>query len=734
MNKLFKYLKIYLPIIICAVIFTPNVAVAWSCGWCADLVDWVKGNVLEALGIDTNVNCAVPQMEKSFCLFCPMFKIIFNAGSLMAHKSYTTFGEDLAQLLLIFLGVSLALIILRYVASFGAKDPYGLMNDVMRKVFLGITIYIILSYNYYYILNLTLVPIFDAAMNFVDLANNGNTPTGCSEAGGILGFSSNASGGGMPADVGKMIVCAVDNIENKINLLFEFGEWAFCRGTGPDRILFILPHPIYIIDAILLYLGGIFFIVAYPWVMADAVLQLGIAMTLLPFAICGYAFQGTKSYIGKIWKWILNSLFVFIFMAILLSCILGYIENLLLGALGNADADKIFVSPNEGVAFWGANMIMIIFMLCIGWNYMPIVSSLAKRFSEGSGLGAGANIGKAVSDKVEDNVSRMAKNAGSQAVNAADYVVSGVSRGAGHIGRPAMKWAVNRAGGKLNLGGMTYSNVNIGGGKKVLSRSWTNPINDRLHETYYNRFLDIKQEKDDSGILIKSEVKFKNNFIKKHLLDKKGDINVEAINKLLNSDIAQVPGAKEAIMSQVAIEVAKIKGLDIGTNFNSRNIIFDPTNPYEIKVMQQDTSKKDTNFSLKMDPNTGRVAITMDRIRSDGSRIAVFDNGMVKITTIVDKDGNEVSTTEYYKRISDNHTKITDSIEENQVVDNTGKIAKDLDPSQGGKVADDLCFGMDDSMNLGMKIPNGKTVKDMYIGLMQRNRVTKRNRQNTKFF
>ena len=108
MSKLFKYLKIYLPIIIiCLVIFTPNTANAWSCGWCESLVKWVVEKATEAvlnvLGIDTNINCSTPQMEKSFCLFCPMFKIIFNAGSLMAQKSYNAFGGELAQLLLVFL-------------------------------------------------------------------------------------------------------------------------------------------------------------------------------------------------------------------------------------------------------------------------------------------------------------------------------------------------------------------------------------------------------------------------------------------------------------------------------------------------------------------------------------------------------------------------------------------------------------------------------------------------------
>ncbi len=734
MSKLFKYLKIYLPIIvICVMIFTPKTAEAWSCGWCKSLVDWVVEKatdaVLAVLGIDTNVNCALPQTEKSVCLFCPMFKIIFNAGSLMAQKSYSIFGKDLASLLLVFLAVSLALIILRYLATMGAKDYGGLMNDIMRKIFLGISIYIILSNNYYYILNLLLVPVFDAAMNFVDLAGGAEgASTACSEASGIIGFSANASGGGMPVEVGKMIVCAVNNIENKINLLFEFGEWAFCRGTGPDRLLLIFPHPIYLIDALILYLSGIFFIVAYPWVMADAVLQLGVAMALLPFAICGYAFQGTKNYIGKVWKWILNSLFIFIFMAIVLNCILGYIQSILSAALNSADPEKIFVSPNDGIAFWGPNMIMIVFILCIGWNYMPIVKDLSKPFADGSGLSAGSKTGEPIAQKIEDNVEKMAKTAKNQAVNAAGVIVSGAGRTVGHIGRPLMKSAVGAAGGSLGLMGMTYSNINIGGGKKVLSRSWKNPINDRTHETYYDRFLEIKQEKDVTGKLIRSDVKFKHNFINKHLLDKNGDINVGGIKKLLESDVAKIPGMQEAIMAQIAIEIAKKKKLDIGTYFSDRNITFDPLNPYEIKVNQKDHQKQDTNFSLKMDPATGRVAISMDRIRSDGSRVSVFDNGMVKITTVVDKYGNETSTTEYYDRAKKHHTDLRDKLEAGQIIDSRGVIASDL---ASGK--NDLCFGMDDSINIGLNL-RGRTVKQVFTEQLRRNRVARKNRIKSTFF
>lgn len=56
------------------------------------------------------------------------------------------------------------------------------------------------------------------------------------QCGGVIGYSGTAGSGGaggLPMNVGASIVCAVEDIERKINMLFEFGKWAFCRGNGP---------------------------------------------------------------------------------------------------------------------------------------------------------------------------------------------------------------------------------------------------------------------------------------------------------------------------------------------------------------------------------------------------------------------------------------------------------------------------------------------------------------------
>ncbi len=568
----------------------------------------------KTLGIDTEDNCVTPTLETVDCMFCQMFKILFNAGSLVAAKSYEAFSSELGQLIIIFLAVSLALIILRNIATMGSKDPSALLNDIFTKTFVGIAIYIIVAKDYYNILNLTLSPIFDTGLSFV---KSGNTT--CANADGVIGYSSNAgsgAGGGLPMSVGTSIVCAVEDIERKINMLFEFGRWAFCRGNGPDRLFYIIPNPIYIIDGILLYLAGIFFMVAYPWVMADAVLQLGIAMAFMPFAVCGYAFQGTRSYLSKVFTWILHSLFVFMFMAILIMCILGYINNLLLGAMENTSDPKVFFeNPNQGLAFYGPNMIKIIFILVIGWAYMPVIVDLAEKFSNGSaGIGAAQKIGSAIKQTVD-----------SQTRKAADWAVGATGKAAKKAGRvtkrrmqagirQATKVGVrhfgktNATGGKtLKMLGYTFSLDRNADGTEVLRREFKS-ITGRTHTMIADKYATIKREKTASGKIIRTQVKFKHGFVKDHLLDKNGFINKGALETLMNSDLAKDPENLKDIMTQLAIEINKARtGEDVGAYFSSRNVEFDPNNPYSLRMEQIDNTGKKTSLALDIDATTGQV-------------------------------------------------------------------------------------------------------------------------------
>ncbi|MCM1323644.1 MAG: type IV secretion system protein [Acetobacter sp.] len=620
MIKLRKYLFRYLPLIV-GICFFFSASYAF-----AGIVDWAVGKAGETaafiLGIDGRDNCTPPQALTT-CRFCPLFKILYNSGSYVAGKAYAIFSTDIGRVILTFLAVCLAIIVLKNLSSMNSKDSGTLLNDIFRKTFVCIAIFIIITQDYYNLMNITLIPVIKTGL---DLASIGYPISSCSSAGGIQGFTSLAGANaeaGLPREIGEMIICTAENIESRINLLFENGEWAFCLGMGPHRLLHIIPHPVYLIDALFLYLGGIFFFVAYPWVLADAILQLGIAMALMPFAVAGYAFNGTKSYLGKVFGWILHSIFVFIFMAILMTCILDYIGNLLKAATAVVDPATLFTDANSGIAFFGPNMVMLIFILVIGWSYMPMTKELADSFSNGSGLSAAQSTGNKVTAMMEKQSGKIAEKTAGMMWDRG----KSMGRSAMHIASRQGANAFVSAFGKtdatgnkeLNLLGIKFTKVKNADGSTYLQRDFTS-LTGRKHLMASDKYMTIKSESTGgTNTQVKNTVTFKKEFAEKYLFNADGSINKGSLDKLLSSPLAQNPEYKQAIMEQVAVQALKVRGKQIGTYYKSRNVTFDPNNPYNIVVEQFDNTGKKTTFSLNINQQTGQTAVSFMRTRDRNS-------------------------------------------------------------------------------------------------------------------
>lgn len=751
-------LQIFFPIIIGFVV------VCFATSACAGVVDVVVDAAADvaafALGIDTTDNCIPPQAH-SGCLFCPLFKVLFNAGNYVADKSYRIFSSDLGKLVIIFTAVSLAIIILKNIASMTSQDPGTIINEILKKTFVCIVIFLIVTKDYHNVLNITLVPIIQTGLSFTNMVDSTAICSASAGGGGFMDTLGAGKNAGIPSSVGTMFLCAAQNIESKIYLLFENGNWAICLGTGPHRLFHILYHPVYIIDGIILYLGGIFFMVAYPWVLGDAILQMGISMALLPFAIAGYAFNGTKSYLPKVFNWILHSLFVFIFMAVLMTCVLTYIANSLTAATSVVDPKVLFTDPNTGIAFFGPNMIMIIFILVIGWSYMPMTKELAGTFSEGSsGLSAAQSFGTKLTDAVEKQADKVANKATDIAINTAKDTVKSTSLRARAIGRRSLIGMANTFGTTNGLGGktlkfgpITYSTMKDLQGKSFLKREWLNPINKRKHEMFSDKYVTVRREKDKNGNLIKSKVEFKKDFLRKHLFTADGFVNMGAYNALMSSPLAQQPEIRKQILAAVAEQRLKALGKDIGTHFRSRTVTIDPNNPNKILVEQVDETGKKTIFSMEIHSQTGQIAVGLKQQR-DHNRYEkkllpnnnpfseeyelFFDNGVIQTTTTGAHDPNtgltrgEVTRTRVSPAAQKGHDSIRAQFDDHQVVGRNGAVSPLLgamdpeDPTSPNPL--NLEFGMSDF--LGVSSINGKTVRDFFVKDIL---ATGRNKEATKF-
>lgn len=649
----------FLPLVVALFfILTPTDASATVSEFFKEAVNFVFDAVADAaarqiaLVLDFVIGgaCNPPQATSSNSLFGPMFETLFNASASVASLSYKAFHSDLGRIVLVFLAVVIALNILKNLATMGARDAGSILNDLFSRAFVCAAIYIIITQSYYNILNMTIVPILEDGLSFVQ--SDGGTgaapaPTTYNLSGSVssAGAGDGDTGEVMPKRIGQIIIASIESIERQIRVLFNYAEWAWCLGTVQERIAYFIPNPIFLIDAVLLFVAGLFFMAAYPWVLADAVLQLGISLAFLPFAVVGYAFGPTKKYLPKLFSWILNSLFVFIFMSIVITCILTYISGLFLHIFNITMDPLAFFSDPNGLAFYGPNMIKLLFILIIGWTYMPMVRDLAKKFAEGAGLSAAGDVGKSmVSSPIENYTGKAADWATSAAGNATlssvNALGSGARRASGHITRGTIRAAVNRFGSSdplgnktLSIAGMTFATHKNSKGETIVlrghnsytksaintARNWFNtmvlgkaPENynpGRSYATVSDRYSTIRYVSDDHGNIISSEVEFKHNFANKYLFNENGEVNMGALKTLLDSSLGQDPEYRKAILAQVALEGAKKRGFHVSSYYNKREITFDPNDPYSISIKQIDHSGSVTDFSLQIDEQTGRTAI-----------------------------------------------------------------------------------------------------------------------------
>lgn len=76
------------------------------------------------------------------------------------------------------------------------------------------------------------------------------------------------------------------------------GSAAICE-SWKEKV-FIIPHLGYLLTGIGLWVGAMILIIAVPFLMLDAVIELAVAAALLPAAIGAYAFKITRRYVKPV--------------------------------------------------------------------------------------------------------------------------------------------------------------------------------------------------------------------------------------------------------------------------------------------------------------------------------------------------------------------------------------------------------------------------------------------------
>lgn len=254
--------------------------------------------------------------------------------------------------------------------------------------------------------------------------------------------------------------------------------------------MFIIPHLGYLLTGIGLWVGAMILIIAVPFLMLDAVIELAVAAALLPAAIGAYAFKITRRYVKPVWDTFMNSMFVFMFVSLIALMLTVAFEQILSEAtqgsldtlLESGATEASLQTVLHDMAWWSVAFLKVCFVLILTWTVMGEAKDFAGQFSSSlSNTSIGSAIGTMGMSAGKSAVMKVAGPTAEAAANTSLDIGKSALRGTAHSFRRAtLDRRFNRAlesgnvysGGEFGNGGTSYSYKSKAGSDGVKSNMW----------------------------------------------------------------------------------------------------------------------------------------------------------------------------------------------------------------------------------------------------------------------
>ena len=172
-------------------------------------------------------------------------------------------------------------------------------------------------------------------------------------------------------------------IQNRAAKIKALGSAAICE-SWKEKV-FIIPHLGYLLTGIGLWVGAMILIIAVPFLMLDAVIELAVAAALLPAAIGAYAFKITRRYVKPVWDTFMNSMFVFMFVSLIALMLTVAFEQILSEAtqgsldtlLESGATEASLQTVLHDMAWWSVAFLKVCFVLILTWTVMGEAKDLS---------------------------------------------------------------------------------------------------------------------------------------------------------------------------------------------------------------------------------------------------------------------------------------------------------------------------------------------------------------------
>ena len=615
--------------------------------------------------VETNYKCNIAENYNSIkgCLFCDLFKIIFDTASSVARTCHEKFAGGMIPLLGVGLAIWLAWLVMRYVSDMTVKDPAMMLNEILGKVFVVVFIIVLLKLNVTEFFDMFITPIFVTGFKLANLIMDTSS---CGNFG--------VDGSGLPAEMGNSMLCAISAVQERLEKLMALGSNAICIAFHVKSFMgiVIFPHFGYLLTGVFLWLIAIVFMVVYPFLLIDSVLQFTVASSLFPVALAATAFNVTKKYLNifKVANIFMCAMFTFIFLTVVLFILLNGIDNSVMKTI-NMAFDKSsggdFFSL-EALGWHTKTFMELVFFLFLGKAVLEDIPNFAENFAKAISLGEkGGKSDLGIGRKVGGMAAGLATNVGKEAVSKTWDTTKSAGRLAINTARNTARSArynylMSRTKDKIAEQRMAGGSGNTVTGRDWLGRKVTRTIvtnpdgtvalessrkgmfrKDRTVTTRQNSLMSIQTKTYADGSK-KESYNIKSSFAKS-LINKDGTRNDVAVNALLQGSGLNKEEINKVILNQMLKQrMPNAKGVDLEGKFKNEQIISSVDaqgrEVFEVRRTMADGSVK----VFRMTKGKERDLIEFEQIGKDGSAKKMASDGIIQMSDSYDYDINKDGT------------------------------------------------------------------------------------------
>lgn len=340
--------------------------------------------------------------ESKSCIYCPLFKTIFNAAQSMSTKAYDKLAGPLANVMLIGFAIVIAFMVLKNVSSFTKQDAPKFVTELLVNMFKVLVAYYMLK-NANIVYGYIVGPVLKAGFEFGSsllFAKNDSYLAACD----VSKTLQNVSNGVMPAYLYTNLDCFIRAVQAEVAVPQSVGSSLMCvaRNAGKESIgpvRNVLWDFGMMFQGFAIWVMGWIISLAFAFYLIDATIQLGIIGALMPFLIACWPFKATRNYTSKGWGIFMNTFFVYVFMGLVVSINVELLGQGLTGSKGGFDAIMKALNGNnvqelkELLDIGFAGFLVLVACCLFAFKLTGQASDLAGTMAGGGGPKIGANIG-----------------------------------------------------------------------------------------------------------------------------------------------------------------------------------------------------------------------------------------------------------------------------------------------------------------------------------------------------